>query len=30
MLPNSWSVRVEDVVMVTEKVEVPFSNYHKS
>lgn len=30
MLPNSWSVRVEDVVMVTEKGGVPFSNYHKS
>ena len=29
LLPNSWSARVEDVVMVTEKGGVPFSNYHK-
>jgi Xaa-Pro dipeptidase len=29
MLPQSWSARVEDVVMVTEKGGVPFSNYHK-
>ena len=29
MLPGSWSARVEDVVMVTDKGGVPFSNYHK-
>jgi len=28
-LPNSWSVRVEDVVMVTEEGGLPFTNYHK-
>ncbi len=29
LLPGSWSARVEDVVMVTEKGGEPFSNYHK-
>jgi Xaa-Pro dipeptidase len=29
MLPGSWSARVEDVVMVTDKGGEPFSNYHK-
>ncbi|MFB0543705.1 MAG: M24 family metallopeptidase, partial [Candidatus Bathyarchaeia archaeon] len=29
LLQNSWSARVEDVVMVTDKGGVPFSNYHK-
>lgn len=29
MLPDSWSARVEDVVMVTDKGGIPFSNYHK-
>ena len=29
MLTGSWSARVEDVVMVTDKGGVPFSNYHK-
>jgi Xaa-Pro aminopeptidase len=28
-LPDSWAVRVEDVVMVTEEGGIPFSNYHK-
>ena len=28
-LPDSWAVRVEDVVMVSEEGGVPFSNYHK-
>ncbi|MBN1682705.1 aminopeptidase P family protein [Candidatus Bathyarchaeota archaeon] len=27
LLPNSWSARVEDVVMVTKNGGVPFSNY---
>jgi Xaa-Pro aminopeptidase len=29
LLPGSWSARVEDVVMVTEKGGVPFSHYSK-
>jgi Xaa-Pro dipeptidase len=29
LLFGEWSARVEDVVMVTEKGGVPFSNYHK-
>jgi Xaa-Pro dipeptidase len=29
LLPNSWSARVEDVVMVTSNGGVPFSNYSK-
>jgi Xaa-Pro aminopeptidase len=29
LLQASWSARVEDVVMVTDKGGVPFSNYHK-
>jgi len=29
LLRGSWSARVEDVVMVTDKGGVPFSNYHK-
>jgi len=29
LLPGSWSARVEDVVMVTDKGGFPFSNYHK-
>jgi Xaa-Pro aminopeptidase len=29
LLPNSWSARVEDVVMVTPNGGVPFSNYSK-
>jgi len=28
-VPNGHGCRVEDVVMVTEKGGVPFSNYHK-
>jgi len=29
LLTNSWSARVEDVVLVTDNGGVPFSNYHK-